>query len=126
MWLSSELYRRFTRFTSALLAALKQVWHEFEEWLLLRNVLTSKHESHEENPTLFVAEEARQHASFLCSQLQLLGRALPRYLEKWVDLDLVFKRRFRCGKCSRCTTRIEGECSARFLVPSMIQVVRSV
>ena len=101
------------------------VWRRLEEWLMQRNVLDKDKRCWKGNPTVFVVDEPQQLASILPLQLRLSGKPLPEYLEDWLDLNLLLKRHFRCGKCSGCSTRIPGRCRTKVLVPQMMQLVRS-
>jgi len=103
----------------------RDVWRKFEQWLVSRNVLDKEMKCHAGNPTVFVVEGSDQLAAHLPLQLQLAGHALPVYLEDWLDLNSVFKRHFRCGTCSGCSTRMIGACRTRFSVPQMVKVLRS-
>jgi len=101
------------------------VWQRLEEWLQLRNVLDSNNLCHEGNPTVFVVHKSDQLAALLPQQLRLSAAVLPSWLEDWIDLSVLFKRHFRCGTCSGCSTRTVGACRASFEVPHMLQVLRS-
>ena len=103
----------------------RDVWEKFERWLVSRNVLDKGKKRHEGNPTVFVVEGSDQLAADLPFQLQLAGQALPVYLDDWLNLNSVFKRHFRCGACSGCSTRMIGACKTRFSVEQMVKVLRS-
>ena len=97
------------------------VWRKLEDWLMLRNVLDKHKRCWDGNPTVFVVEGHAQLGALLPLQLQLNRISMPAYLEDWLDLSLLFKRHFRCGKCSGCTTRSTGSCRARFSIPQMMR-----
>ena len=102
-----------------------QVWKRLEEWLMQRHVLDKNRRCWQGNPTVFVVDEPQQLASILPLQLRLIAQPMPEFLQSWLDLNVMLKRHFRCGKCSGCSTRIPGRCRTKVLVPQMMQLVRS-